>query len=1099
MTKLADNAHRLRALTDLGATLLVEAAAGTGKTSLLAGRVICLLAKGIPPREIAAITFTEFAAGELRGRIAHYLDAMLSGTVPEELRIAFPRGPAPEERAALEDARQRLDELTSTTIHGFCHALLRTYAIEAAIDPGAEILDGAQADLAFRTIFERWLRDRLDRTDASDPIARTAGHDPIRAEKLLREFAECRRRHRTARPLPATIERGDDVSLSESVAQFRRWFNSAGGPSAAEQDIVELEQLAQHFHGKFDPLPGFDQLWEMAHPPRVTIMRKNALDLVKYRRHGVWRGQKGKIDGPRFADEAGRYYDTCTAAFRHLVGKLATAIIASFATELDELIERFEDFKRNAAVLDFDDLLYITRDVLRRDAHVRDAATRRFTRILVDEFQDTDPIQAEIVFTLAGNGGAESSWHEQILLPGRLFMVGDPKQAIYRFRGADIGTYRLAREAVERQFPGNVLRVASNFRSCGDILQHINLCFEAPLLSQETGYVALEATRHKAEHGLPCVAKVKVDVPPDSRVNEIREAEARVVAETCARLIGNVQIRRADRETHLLSAGDIALLAPIGAELWRYERALEEVELPFSSQAGKNFFRRQEVQDLVALVRALADPRDTIALGSLLRGPLVGLTEQELLDLAETLASQSNGTASPVRLNLNIDPASIPHPLVRETLAILRDLRLRVRTTAPALLLAEAVERLNVRAILATRSRDQASRALANVDALLEKTRAYGGRGFRQFARDLDQDWSACLSHDEGVIDADEHSIKIVTIHSSKGLEWPVVIPINTASGVRPPEQFVHRRGDDTLHWVLGDVVPPDLADAMSAETQLGFEERLRLLYVACTRAMDLLVLPEFSWCNDASWARSVDFKLNQLPELNLGQFTKKEFQKPADAPNTQSRSQFEAEQAEIERAFERVRWIRPSDADPDAVSFETAPVNGWEQPAEVALVRGGAIRGIILHKLMEEFVTGELKVDVETVRERSRRLRQELSGAITADLDIKELAETALRTWSLPELADHRAALIAEVPVYGRLAAQGERLVAGRADAICYRAGRPHIVFDWKSDIAPDAAARETYVTQLGQYVHVLGAERGAVIYMTSAQVQWVQPRNPI
>ena len=173
------------------------------------------------------------------------------------------------------------------------------------------------------------------------------------------------------------------------------------------------------------------------------------------------------------------------------------------------------------------------------------------------------------------------------------------------------------------------------------------------------------------------------------------------------------------------------------------------------------------------------------------------------------------------------------------------------------------------------------------------------------------------------------------------------------------------------------------------------------------------------------------------------------------------------------------------------------APVSAWEQPAEVTLVRGGAIRGVILHKLMEEFVTGELNVDPEIVRERSRRLLQELSGAITGGLDINELAETALRTWSLPELADHRAELVAEVPVYGRLAGEHQRLIAGRADAVSYRSGKPGIVFDWKSDIAPDAAARETHANQLGQYVHVLGAERGAVVYMTSAQVRWVQPRN--
>jgi hypothetical protein len=151
MTKLPDEAQRIRALTDLAATLLVEAAAGTGKTSLLAGRVLCLLADAVPPREIAAITFTEFAAGELRERIARYLEEMLSGRVPEDLRLAFPSGPTREQGEALQQARKRLDELTCTTIHGFCHVLLRIYAVEAAIDPGAEIIDRTQADLAFAT------------------------------------------------------------------------------------------------------------------------------------------------------------------------------------------------------------------------------------------------------------------------------------------------------------------------------------------------------------------------------------------------------------------------------------------------------------------------------------------------------------------------------------------------------------------------------------------------------------------------------------------------------------------------------------------------------------------------------------------------------------------------------------------------------------------------------------------------------------------------------------------------------------------------------------------------------------------------------------
>ena len=988
MTKLPDEVERLRALQELASTLLVEAAAGTGKTSLLAGRVVCLLAAGVPPREISAITFTEFAAGELRERIARYLQEILSRRVPDELGLAFPSGPTREQSQALQKAAERFDELTCTTIHGFCHLLLRIYAVEAGIDPGAEIIDRTQADFAFATIFERWLRDRLSgMTTASDPIAWTAENDPIHAEELLRELAEFRRAHRTARPLPARIETDADVAFSEAVAEFRRWFNSVGGPAEAEQDLFDLEELAQHFRGKFVPIPSFEGLWRLAHPARIAIMRKSGLDLLDYRRLGVWRGAVGKAEGERLAAVAAEHYEACAAAFREIMGQLATAIVSVFSAELDELIQRFESFKRSAAVLDFDDLLHLTREVFRQQATVRAAAAKRFTRVLVDEFQDTDPIQAEIIFLLTSDETTAERWNERRLVPGRLFMVGDPKQAIYRFRGADIATYRLVRAAIERQFPGNLVRVAANFRSGDGILRHINQCFQTPLQDQESGYVALEPTRKGAEHGLPGVVKVKVDVIPQSRVDDIRDEEAKVVAETCARLIGNLKIRRADRSVHVLSAGDIALLAPTGRELWRYERALEEAELPFSSQAGKNFYRRQEVQDLVALVRALGDSRDTIALGALMRGPLVGLTEEELLDLAEALASKTDADNASAHLSLRTDPHVILHPIARETLTILRDLQRRVRSTAPALLLGEAVERLRVRAILMTRSPDQASRALANVDALLEKARAYGVRGFRQFARDVDEEWSRRFAHDEGVVDADEHSIKIVTIHSSKGLEWPVVIPINTASGARPPEQFAHRRGDDTLHWVLGDVVPPALADAMTSQAQEEAKERLRLLYVACTRAMDLLVLPALSWSANTSWARTIDLQLDRVADLNISDLSKKPLARPAEAPNTQTLAQFEVEQLEIASAFARIRWIRPSDADPDLITLERPTAVAWDQPVEAISVQGaGTGRGIVLHKIMEELVTGEVEANVDAIRERSTLLVQQLYGAAARD-----------------------------------------------------------------------------------------------------------------
>ena len=209
-------------------------------------------------------------------------------------------------------------------------------------------------------------------------------------------------------------------------------------------------------------------------------------------------------------------------------------------------------------------------------------------------------------------------------------------------------------------------------------------------------------------------------------------------------------------------------------------------------------------------------------------------------------------------------------------LTILRDLQRRVHGTAPALLLAEAIERLRVRAIVMARSADQAVRSLANIDGLLERARSYGVRGFVQFARDIDEEWSSGAGHAEGMVEADGQSIEIVTVHSSKGLEWPVVIPINRASMPRRAEKFVYRRSDESLHWALGQIIPPSLGDALQAEEIEKRNENLRLLYVACTRAMELLIVPDFSWSNDASWAKLLDFQLGEVPELNIARLPRK-------------------------------------------------------------------------------------------------------------------------------------------------------------------------------------------------------------------------------
>ncbi|MEH2487671.1 UvrD-helicase domain-containing protein [Bradyrhizobium sp. AZCC 2230] len=1092
MTEISDEAERLRALTDLKSCLLIEAAAGTGKTSLLAGRVVMLLAAGTDPGSIAAITFTELAAGELRQRIASYLERILQGRIPDELRPAMPSGPSDGQKAMLRAAADRLDELTCGTIHSFCHDLLRTYSVEAAIDPGAEILDGDQADFVFDAIFDRWWRGRLDRdapTSANDPIASVARRDPIGAEGLLRTFAKFRRRYRSGRPLPADLDSDADLEFAESVREFRRWCDEVDVPPEADPDIVALESLGTHFRGRFEPLPDFEGLWELAHPAWLPIMRKGTFDLREYQRRTLWKKAGGKENGDRLADEADEHFARCRQAYGTLMGRIATAVIGTFSAELDEVMTEYEAFKRRAAVLDFDDLVFTCRAVLRGHPIVRTTAALRFKHLLVDEFQDTDPTQAEIIFMLCGEADDDRAWHERALVPGNLFLVGDPKQAIYRFRGADLATYLLVREAISAQFPDNILRVTANFRSRGQILDHVNRCFEERLSSQDAGYVALRNTRAAADRCVPCVAKVSVQLPPLTNVDGARDEEAQVVAEVCARLIGNLEIELNDGEKRRLRPGDIALLAPVSTDLWRYERALEEAGLPFASQAGKNLFKRQEAQDLVALIRALADTRDTLALGALLRGPLVGLTEQDLLDISVDLPVVDDRVPG---LSLRTDLAAIRNPVASEVLSILGDLRRRINGTTPATILAEAIERLRIRAVVAARSADQAARSLANVDDLIERARSYDVRGFVQFAREVNDEWSSGSSSPEGMIEADGQSIEIVTVHSSKGLEWPVVIPINRSSMPRRAEAFVHRRRDESLHWALGQIAPPGLGEALRTEEAEKKDENVRLLYVACTRAMELLVIPDFTWSNDASWAKLLDFKFDTIPDLDIGRFARSPIALQPPAVNLQSAKVFAEERSRIEGA-PRVRWIKPSDGDLDVITARLSPDAGEDEPLRpAAAIEGGRIRGILLHKVMEELISGEIEEDAAVVTNRSAELLAQLvsMSPTGATIDASEIAATALRTLRLPDIVRYRRRLVAEVPIYA--AASADDLISGRADAVT-RDDEGSVVFDWKSDVAPKDAEFAAYRNQLGQYLRAIGAHKGAIVYMTTGQVDWI------
>ncbi len=994
-------------------------------------------------------------------------------------------------------ACNHLDELTTTTIHGFCQAMIAGYAVEAGIDPGAQVIDAEAADTVLDEVFSEWFRDRMSGEAASgDPIAVLSRDNPGRVVGTLRDLTKLRIRYRSARPPAADLTGRPDLDLLDAVQGYRRWLSSVEPEPATNGILDQLEELADFYADSFAEPPGFEDLWRLGHPPRIGCMRWNSHELVPPRTEGAWKRAARDAGPTRHAESLARF-DAVDAALRRMFGGVASALTERLSSELDGVVAAYGARKRDMALLDFDDLLNLALRMLRDHEPVRLALASRYRYVAVDEFQDTDPIQCGILFRLAALHPLDD-WRTSAPRPGSLFLVGDPKQAIYRFRGADFDTYAAARDCVARAQPDGLLHVTANFRSRPGILGHVNRCFSGPLSrSMRRAYVELSPTLGDPNHGLPCIAKLTVRAPPDAKAQDLREAEAEGVAAACAALLERLSLPDGDGEVRPLAAGDIALLTPGASDLWIYEQALRRAGLPIVSHAGKGFFRRQETQDLVALARVLADPGDGLAFGALMRGPLVGLTDEALLDIAMALPFERGG---PARFDLRTAPDHVDDPTARRALVSLQSLRRKVRSTTPGQLLSEAVERLDVRAILCAREPHRAPAALANVDTFVERARRYGVRGLRRFADDMTTDWRAMTSRKEGIADTDRDAIAIMSVHGAKGLEWPVVIPINTASEFRPRDRFIHRASDDSLHWLLGDVVPPGLAAAVEEEREGQARERERLWYVACTRAKDLLVLPLIPGAVKASWARVLDLAHQDLPELGLSHLAETPRRDVHEVSNSESAAAFAAGDELVSAASAKLEWLRPSDHDRDRAPISELPFDEDRAglPEARLVVGSGRVRGLVLHKLLEEMLVGELDQTRAAVECRAVELLQQLlhvapdgSGAP----EPAEMAKTALDATLLPEVAAIWPHLVPEMTVFGQIISDGIwRPLSGRADAVLLDEGRVGLVIDWKSDVAPNDDDILTHERQLGLYLAATGATRGALVYLTPGMVRWLK-----
>jgi len=1116
---LNDDSARRYAISHYDRSILVEAGAGSGKTAVMAGRIAAMLAEGVSPRAIAAVTFTELAASELLSRVREFVADLSAGVIATELRVALPNGLSEAHRRNLTAASAAIDEITCSTIHGFCQRLIKPYPAEADIDPGAGVMDRNQADLTFLEIVDGWLRERLSGGQGGI-LAEMVLHSPGETVALIHKIAEnLRRRPTLAAPAVSPLD-GHLTAFRQAAADFASFMD---GTAAAEPETVAIVErlagMAAALATAPDPATPASLVQLLTSRPHPNLCTKSGT-FASYRKKGKWatsakQAGLSKADGDRLNDAAEIHYTACCDAWNALVQAAAGHALSALIDEAHPILQRYRHHKRASAQLDFDDLIFAARALLRDHDAVRRALGERFAHVLVDEFQDTDPLQTEIFWRLCGEPvDGDDDWTRFQIRPGALFLVGDPKQAIYRFRGADVGAYVQARDAFRAQDADSLLSISTNFRSCASILTFVNERFEAVLSADgQPGFTALDPFHD--DRGGVCVATLDIAVADENgkaSAEQQRDAEADAIAELCARLIESQPIidRRSGAERPC-QPGDIALLAPTGAELWRYEEALERRGIPVATQAGKGLFRRQEVQDLIALTRVLADRRDTLALGALLRGPLVGLSEEELLDIIWGLPRSEDQPDRIPRLDLGIDPAAIAHPLAREVIERLQSLTRRGNSTTPHELLSQAVDVMRVRPLLLERHRGQAERALANVDLYISLSTGYAVRGLRAFAEAMATAWSDEARAVEGRPDAQEEAVALFTMHAAKGLEWPIVIPINTMTGVMAPESAVLDRQTETFYCPVLGVPPEGYDEARQAEKEELDRERIRLWYVAATRARELLVLPRLDTTpSKSAWIGLVDLSLADLPSLDVSHLPASLTAARTGVDNAQTRAIFAAEAEIIAAAQTRLTWLAPSrDESAAGTVLREEEASLWtgsadDQPPEldvVAPVQGGRERGLILHKLIEEVLTGETPEAEAALIERAADLIRSLGRSPVSDpatgLSADELAACVARTLALPDIAALRPGLLAEFPVYAAQANDGlETATAGIADALTVgKGGQPVVVVDWKSDVNPDAQTLDHYHAQVRAYLNMTGAERGLIVLMTRGTVIAVSP----
>jgi ATP-dependent exoDNAse (exonuclease V) beta subunit len=817
----------------LDATLFVEAGAGSGKTRALVDRIARLVTSGTAGLcDLAAITFTEKAAAELRDRVRHRLGderdrALVEGDGERVARC----------RAALDD----LDGAAIGTLHGFARRILTEHPIEAEVPPRIEVVDEVGSAVAFD---DRWagFLDRLLADPAVERALLLATAAGVRLDHLrlialaFNDNWDLAQAHAPATPRAIRDWSADcDDLLAEIAATCADCDHCCDDGDKLLPQLAALEAWGARVAAASDEYTRLSFL--AAGPGGRPLGRKEN-----------WPGYDLAALKERLADLRRRW----TA----LHAEVAEAAVDRLAVELRRFTLDAAAERRRSGELEFHDLLVLARDTLRHPANgatVRAALHRRYRHLLIDEFQDTDPIQVELAALIASAGpsGPADEWDHVETREGHLFFVGDPKQSIYRFRRADISLFLRAAEHFGSG--GRRVSLTTNFRTGAAILDLVNGVFGDLIHAQDhdgipsqPGYEALVAVRPDAPTGPPVAVLGAQAHDDDPSAADVRSREAADVAATVTRALAEGW--RVDRNPHGTApdwqparAGDITILLPTRTSLPALEDALATAGISYRAESASLVYASRLVRDLLLTLRAVDDPSDELTIMAALRSPLFACGDDDLFRYRR----QRGG-----RFDYSVPPPDDmpPDDVVAAGLAYLRELHEARRWASPSELADRVVRDRRVLELgeAEGRARDLWRRIRFVLDQARAWTDTTNGT-LRQYLAWIRQQTAEGSRVAEAVLpETDDDAVRIMTVHAAKGLEFPITIVsgLSTQPQHRPAgAEVVWPPGRPCLIRVGKTVVSAAFEAHRPIDEQMSHDERVRLLYVACTRAQDHLVV----------------------------------------------------------------------------------------------------------------------------------------------------------------------------------------------------------------------------------------------------------------